>query len=235
MPEAALLDPANLTRPDTLNGQVPFAFLVARDQLPPQARAELERDFPKYAEAGFFPHDPRECGPSINALVDALLTPAFVDAVGARLGIDGLARYPAMVTLCRSVNKRHGTIHTDSRSKVVTALLYLNPAWPDTSDGCLRFLSRIDDIDATIAPEVKPLYGVLAAFKRADNSFHGYLPFEGERRIIQVAWLRNERELERKTRRGLATRFFKKLARGLDRKLGAGRDRSAAHPDGARM
>jgi hypothetical protein len=227
----ALLDSARLDRPDTLVRNDPFSFLVAHGQLPEQARAELDRDFPKYSGAGFFPYDERECGESIRALVNALTSPAFADAVGARLGIDNLGGYPTLVTICRHLNRRHGTIHTDSKSKIATALLYLNPSWPDTSDGCLRFLARVDDIDAAVAPEVKPLYGELVVFRRADNSFHGHLPYEGERRVIQVAWLTSEEEKQRKTQRGLATRFFKKLAGGLDRKFGAGRDRNAAHPD----
>jgi hypothetical protein len=127
------------------------------------------------------------------------------------------------------LNKRHGTIHADSRSKVATALLYLNTQWPDTSDGCLRFLNRIDNIDDLAAPELKPLYGEFAVFKRCDNSFHGHLPYEGERRVIQVAWLTSEEEKLRKTKRGKFSRAFKKLFGVLDRKLGAGRDRNAAH------
>ncbi|WHZ19001.1 MAG: hypothetical protein OJF55_001150 [Rhodanobacteraceae bacterium] len=228
---ATLLDPARLDRPDTLVRNDPFSFLIAHNQLPEQSRADLDRDFPKYSSAGFFPYDEKECGESIRELVAAITAPAFASAVGAKLGIDNLGQYPTLVTLCRYNNKRFGTIHTDSKSKVATALLYLNPSWPDTSDGCLRFLAKIDDIDATVAPEVKPLYGEFVVFKRADNSFHGYLPFEGERRIIQVAWLTSEEEKLRKTQRGVATRFFKKIAGSLDRKFGAGRDRNAAHPD----
>ena len=228
---ATLLDPARLDRPDTLIRDEPFPFMIAHGQLPEQARAELERDFPKYSGAGFFPYDAKECGTSIHALVDALTSPAFASAVGAKLGIDNLGQYPTLVTICRHLNKRHGTIHTDSKSKVATALIYLNSSWHDTSDGCLRFLARIDDIDAAIAPEVKPLYGEFVIFKRADNSFHGHLPYEGERRVIQVAWLTSEEEKQRKTQRGVASRFFKKIAGGLDRKFGAGRDRNAAHRD----
>jgi Rps23 Pro-64 3,4-dihydroxylase Tpa1-like proline 4-hydroxylase len=129
------------------------------------------------------------------------------------------------------LNKRHGTIHTDSRSKVATALLYLNESWPHTSDGCFRFLERVDSIDALVAPEVKPLYGNFVVFKRADNSFHGHLPYEGERRVIQVAWLTSEEEKLRKTQRGKLSRLFKKLFGALDTKFGAGRDRNAAHKD----
>lgn len=224
-----LLDPARLQRPDTLVRSEPFPHLLAHGQLPEEARGPLQRDFPKYTGAGFFPYDETDCGPAVRELVAALTAPAFASAVGAKLGIDDLGRYPTLVTLCRSLNKRHGTIHTDSQSKVATALLYLNSSWPDTSDGCLRFLKNVDNIDDLAAPEVKPLYGEFAIFKRADNSFHGHLPYEGERRVIQVAWLTSEAEKLRKTRRGKLSRFFKKVAGGLDKKLGAGRDRNAAH------
>ncbi|HET7562902.1 MAG TPA: 2OG-Fe(II) oxygenase [Rhodanobacteraceae bacterium] len=231
MPAAALLDPARLDRPDTLIGKEPFSFLIAHGQLPEHARADLDRDFPKYSGAGFFPYHEEECGPAIRELVNAVTSPAFASAVGAKLDIDNLGQYPTLVTICRHLNKRHGTIHTDSKSKVATALIYLNPSWHDTSDGCLRFLAKIDDIDTAIAPEVKPLYGEFVVFKRADNSFHGHLPYEGERRVIQVAWLTSEEEKLRKTQRGTTTRFMKKLLGGLDRKFGAGRDRNAAHRD----
>jgi hypothetical protein len=164
-------------------------------------------------------------------VIEQFTSRAFANAIGARLGIPELGAHPNLVTICRSMNKRHGTIHTDSRSKIVTALLYLNESWPDTSEGCLRFLNRIDDIDDTIVPEIRPTYGRLVAFRRADNSFHGHLPHEGERRVIQVAWLTSENEKLRKTRRGKLSRLFKKLFGGLDRRLGAGRDRNAAHRD----
>jgi hypothetical protein len=230
-PSSPLFDPARLDRGDTSVREQPFRFLIAQGQLPADAAAELERDFPKYGEAGFFPYEKKDCGPSVNRLVGELTDPKVASAVGQRLGIDDLGQYPTLVTLCRALNKRHGTIHTDSKSKVATALLYLNDTWPDTHDGCLRFLNRIDSVDDLAAPEVKPLYGNFVVFKRADNSFHGHLPFEGERRVIQVAWLTSEEEKLRKTQRGKLSRLFKKLFGGLDRKIGAGRDKNAAHPD----
>lgn len=226
-----LLDPKRLNQPDTLVRGQPFAFLVAHGQLPAAAYGDLARDFPRYASAGFFPYEAEECGPALNRLVDDLTSRAFADAIGARLGVPDLGAFPTLVTICRSLNKRHGTIHTDSRSKIVTALVYLNQDWPDTSEGCLRFLNRIDDIDDVVVPEVRPLYGNLVAFRRADNSFHGHLPHEGERRVVQVAWLASEEEKLRKTRRGKLSRLFKKLFGGADRRLGAGRDRNASHRD----
>jgi hypothetical protein len=231
MNAAHLIDPARLAAAGTRVSREPFAFVIADGQLPATARDDLRNDFPRYSGAGFFPYAPEDCGPSINRLVDEITAPAFADALGERLGIEHLGAYPTLVTICRSLNKRHGTIHTDSKSKVATVLLYLNDSWPATSDGCFRFLNRVDDIDDLAAPEIKPLYGALAAFKRSDNSFHGHLPYEGERRVIQVAWLTSEEEKARKTQRGKLSRLFKKLFGRLDKKLGAGRDRNAAHRD----
>ncbi|HZX70676.1 MAG TPA: 2OG-Fe(II) oxygenase [Rhodanobacter sp.] len=231
MRAAVLLDPARLERPDTTVLQQPFPFVVAHGQLPDEIRGDLDRDFPQYPSAGFFPYDASDCGPSINMLIENMTSPDFAQAIGKRLGIENLDQYPTLVTLCRLLNKRHGTIHTDSKSKIATALIYLNAQWPDTSDGCLRFLHRIDDIDSVVVPELTPLYGEFAVFKRCENSFHGHLPYEGERRVIQVTWLTSEEEKLRKTRRGKFARVFKKIAGKLDTRLGAGRDRSASHRD----
>lgn len=226
-----LLDPRRLDRSDVMVRQQPFAFLIASGQVPETASTDLDRDFPRYPSAGFFPYERADCGPAINQLIDELTSPGFADAIGAHLGVPNLGKYPHLVTICRALNKRHGTIHTDSKSKIVTALVYLNEHWPDISEGCLRFLNRIDDIDDLAVPEVRPIYGNLVAFRRADNSFHGHLPHEGERRVIQVAWLTSEDEKLRKTRRGKLSRLFKRLFGALDRRLGASRDRSASHPD----
>lgn len=217
----ALLDPARLAQPSTLVRSEPFPFLIARDQLPEGHAAALVADFPKYSGAGFFPHETRDCGPSINALVEALSGSPFANAIGRALGIETLSRYPTLVTLCRSLNSRHGNVHTDSDSKVVTALVYLMPTWPEHEHGgCLRFVADQNNIASLVAPELKPIYGNLAAFKRTTRSWHGHLPFEGERRVIQCAWLTSDAEKARKTRRGRTSRLIKWIAGKLDRDVG---------------
>lgn len=210
---------------------IPFPLCIAHDVLEPASADALDADFPRYRGAGYFPHAREDCGASVNALIDELTAPAFADAMGAHLGIERLSRYPVLVTICRSLNLRHGSIHTDSLSKVASALLYLNPRWDDTHAGCLRFLEHAGDIDATLVPEIPPVFGTLAAFKRTDCSWHGHLPFEGERHVIQVAWLVDEAAKTRKTRRGRWSRFVKWLGGRVDRSVGKGRDRNAAHLD----
>ncbi|WP_242107635.1 2OG-Fe(II) oxygenase [Luteimonas aquatica] len=224
-----LLDPARLDRPDVLVASAPFAFLVAPRQLPDAQRDALAADFPRYGCAGFFPYRAQDCGDSVRALVAEMISPAVADAIGARLGLERLSERPAIVTLSDAVHLRHGTIHTDSKSKIATALLYLNLDWPQASEGCLRLLHRGDDIQALAAPEIRPEYGTLVAFRRADNSWHGHLPFEGERRVVQVAWLTSAGELSRKQRRGRFSRWVKKIAGALDARWGARRGINARH------
>jgi hypothetical protein len=146
----ALLDLRALEAQRVASAATPFPFFVVEDTLPRDAQtvAALYADFPHYRSAGFFPYAGEDCGASVRRVVEQMTSRDFGDAVGRCLGIDGLGEKPTLATLCRSLNLRHGTIHTDSRSKIVTALLYLNETWPDTSGGCLRFLGRIDDIEA---------------------------------------------------------------------------------------
>ena len=214
------LDPASLDTPDTVVVHEPFSFIVARNQLSDESRHVLKTDFPAYRGAGFFPYDPADCGPSVRRLIDSLLAAPFANAVGAKLGIPDLAKYPTLITICRSLNSRHGTVHTDSRSKIATALLYFSDRWDAGSAGCLRLLRDDKDIDSTIVPEVLPLFGTLVAFRRSDNSFHGHLPFEGERPVIQVAWVASDADKARKTRRGRLSRFVKWIAGKLDTNWG---------------
>lgn len=217
--------------PPAVVREAPFPLLIAQGVLDPCAEQSLSEDFPHYRGAGFFPHADGDCGPALNALVGELTAPAFADRVGDLLGIERLSQFPALVTICRALNLRHGTIHTDSQSKVASALVYLNPAWAQAHAGCLRFLASGNDIEALVAPEIKPLYGTLTAFRRTDNSFHGHLPYEGERRVIQIAWLVDAAAVDRKTRRGRFSRAVKWLSGRVDGWFGRGREDDAAHLD----
>jgi len=204
-------DAGALTRDKVEVHTQPFSYVIRRDLLPASWRAPVAADFPKLKKAGFFPVNPEECGPSVSGVVDALVDPTFADALGECLGVEHLGQYPTIAHLRKWSKASDGSIHVDSKSKVVTALLYLNETWPDTSAGCFRILNSPASFDDLAAPEVKPLYGTFLAFRRTDNSWHGHLPYEGERRVIQVAWLTSEEEKRRKEQRGWFTRKLKQV------------------------
>jgi len=189
----------------------PFPFLIASDVLPDALRLPIADDFPKYRRAGFFPMDDRECGPTVRAIVRSLENPAFAGRLGELLGVPNLGSLPSIVTLRKWSKATDGRIHNDGRAKVVTALLYLNETWPDTSGGCFRVLTDDQSFEHMAAPEVKPLYGYFAAFRRTENSWHGHPPYVGERRVIQIAWLTSLEEKLRKEKRGRFTRRIKAL------------------------
>jgi hypothetical protein len=215
--DVLVLKPERFDPAHALVRREPFPFLIASDTLADAKRDALRQDFPNYGEAGFLPYSEKECGPAVTDLVNEVTSPDVADALGEQLGIERLSQYPTLVTICRFLDRRHGAIHTDGKAKIATALFYLNDTWGSTSNGCLRFLSRPDDIDDVIVPELKPLYGNFAIFKRTDNSFHGHLPFEGERRVIQIAWLTSEEEKLRKTRTGRISRFLKSVSGDFQR------------------
>ncbi|MFE8070083.1 2OG-Fe(II) oxygenase [Marinobacteraceae bacterium S3BR75-40.1] len=195
-------DPGLWSAPDTVIRHEPFEFLVAHNVIDPSLHDDLWEDFPKFRGAGYLPYNPEECGPTVNALIDHLTSPAFADRMGEALGLGNLSRYPTMVSISRYLKKRHGRIHTDGQSKIATMLLYLNKDWNPREGGCLRFLKSGDDFNDTVVPEIPPVYGTLACFRRTDCSYHGHLPFQGERHVIQIAWVTDEDQKKRKQKRG---------------------------------
>ncbi len=216
-----------LQKQDTIIMSEPFPFLVAREMVPVEIKERLTTDFPPMKGAGYLPYDEQECGEAVNQLIEQLTAPVFADPLGNALGIDRLSQYPTYISISKSLNKRHGKIHTDGKSKIATMLLYLNEDWNVNTAGCLRFLNKIDDINDTVLPEIPPIYGTMVAFKRAENSFHGHLPFEGERRVIQIAWLVSAEDKLRKAKRGKLSQSIKKLFGWFDRRLGSRRKDSA--------
>src|SRR5205814_319415 len=70
--------------------------------------------------------------------------PELRDLVGERLGMDLNGR-PPMLTIRGRTGKKDGQIHADSKSKLVTVLLYLNSAWSAPA-GRLRLLYNDHDL-----------------------------------------------------------------------------------------
>ena len=166
----------------------PFSFFQAR-VLGEDDLDQIRADFPAIEKPGVFPADALQYGPGFAALLSEMQSPELAEAVGGKLGVD-LKGLPVMVTVRGRAQPKDGRIHTDTKDKVATCLLYLNGAW-DESGGRLRLLRNGSDLDDYIA-EVPPNGGAFLAFKVSENSWHGHKPFVGERRSIMVNWLRSE-------------------------------------------
>jgi hypothetical protein len=84
----------------------------------------------------------------------------------------------------------------------------MNDEWQADASGRLRVLYNEKDFEP-YAAEVPPTMGTVFAFLRADNSWHGHQPFVGERKVVQVAWVKDADELARKKKRNKVAQFLK--------------------------
>ncbi len=134
--------------------------------------------------------------------------PDFRDVIEEKFGVDLTGR-PTMFTVRGYCARNNGKIHTDTPSKIITVLLYLNQEW-EAGGGRLRILRSGTDLDDA-AEEVSPNGGTLLIFKRSENSWHGHEPFEGQRRAIQMNWVTDEDVVAHEQRRHRFTSTLKRL------------------------
>jgi len=168
----------------------PFDYLVVPDCIGPQALRALNEDYPDIQHAGNLSTDELTYGAAFEQFLAEVQGPEFAAAIGRKFNLD-LKESPTTVTVRKFCEQSDGNIHTDHRSKVITVLFYFNENW-SISTGQLRLLRSPDNID-DYAAEVPPNGGTLLAFRRTDHSWHGHHPFIGERRMMQVNFLRSDR------------------------------------------
>ncbi len=188
----------------------PFQYFVVPSFIRPEACADINRDYPRIAESGSFPVDQLSYGAHFRGFLDELASDEFREVFEEKFGLDLVGR-PHTVTVRGHCSPRDGRIHTDTASKIITILIYMNPEW-EHSGGRLRLLKTSDSLDDPIM-EVPPAAGTLLAFKRSDKSWHGHKPFSGERRVIQFNWVTSEDDRRIAMLRHHVSASFKRMFR----------------------
>jgi SM-20-related protein len=187
----------------------PFSFAVVPGFIHPAQAEAVRQDFPDIPYPGLLPVEATQYGPRSEDLIEELQSDAVAAMFSEKFGLDLVGR-PTMITVRGRCQERDGRIHTDSESKLVTALLYFNQTW-EAAGGRLRLLRRPDDLEDMIA-EVPPDSGTLIVFRRSDRSFHGHEPFVGVRRYVMINWMASgfatRRELLRHRISAVAKRAF---------------------------
>ena len=164
----------------------PFDHLVVPGFVRAAALDAVNADFPKMDLPGSFPMSELDFGAAFSALIEELSAARLRLALQEKFDLD-LAARPLMCTVrgrCRSAD---GRIHADSASKILTVLIYVQPAW-EAAGGRLRLLRSAHDIE-DYAAEISPRAGTMLAFRCTETAWHGHKPFEGERRSIQLNWV----------------------------------------------
>lgn len=185
----------------------PFDFIIVENFIRPEVFKDVVSDFPAIPGPGSHPPAELAIAGQFKALMDELEGGAFRAAVERKFDLD-LEGRPTMYTVRGFVGDRDGHIHTDSKTKIITVLLYLNEGW-EADGGRLRLLRSNEGLDNPVA-EVSPNGGTLLVFRRSDNSWHGHKTFKGQRRAIQLNWVTGADVVASEQRRhALATRVKK--------------------------
>jgi len=174
----------------------PYEHVLVDDSVKRTYEASILADAPRIGSAGSFALSSVRYGPGFAALLDELVSEPFRCIVERKFGID-LHDHPPMLTVrgyCSRDRDRDGYIHTDSRQKIISVLLYLNSGWTGTA-GALRVL-RSRDID-DCALEIPPEFGRMLIFRRSDHSWHARVPYDGPRLNLQLNWVESESYLRR--------------------------------------
>jgi hypothetical protein len=187
----------------------PYDHLIVPGFLKPEAVAEIDRDYPAIGGPGSFPLDTLSPGPAFAALMDELTGPAVRRAFSEKFKTD-LSPYPTTITVRGHCQAKDGGIHTDTASKILTVLIYMNTEALAGDGGRLRVLRSKDDL-GDYAAEVPPDAGTLLAFRRCGNSWHGHETFVGPRRVIQLNWVTDMAVVRREQRRHRLSAAIKKL------------------------
>lgn len=186
----------------------PYDYFVVPAFVTGKALDSVIADFPNIDSTGSIPPSELDIHGSFQQLLDEMNGPEFREAIEEKFGLD-LSDRPSMFTIRGFCARNNGKIHTDTKSKIITVLLYLNQEW-EAGGGRLRILRSATDLNDAVE-EVSPNGGTLLVFRRSDNSWHGHEPFEGQRRAIQMNWVTDEEVVEHEQRRHRFTSTLKKL------------------------
>ncbi|MGA7801527.1 MAG: 2OG-Fe(II) oxygenase [Gammaproteobacteria bacterium] len=185
----------------------PFEFVIVKDFIREQALAGLMADFPDPGKPGSVPLPQVRGGAAFRQFVQDLEGPDFRAAVEEKFDID-LSGRPTMMTVRGQCRETDGKIHTDSKTKLITVLIYMNPPW-ESEGGRLRLLRSPHLEDAVT--EVSPEAGTMLIFRRSDNSWHGHYPYQGRRRALQMNWVTDQSVVDRELKRHTFSSLLKTL------------------------
>jgi hypothetical protein len=192
-------------------GRDPYNFLVGDNFIQNAAVEPLKSDYPDIKEPGFFTETDvnNRLHGAFTKLLNDLKSPEVSKIVSEKLDID-LVNKPKMITIRKISQAKDGRIHTDGEAKIATMLTYLNDQWDGTGAGCLRVLRNDKDFEDYVE-KISPLTGTVFEIRSSDSSWHGHTPFVGERRVVQMTWLRSEADVARKEKRGALSHSLQKI------------------------
>ena len=173
----------------------PFKYIILKNFVQNEFLNSARDHFPIVPGPGSHPPSRLKIEGGFKLLIEELLGYEFQKTIERKFAVK-LEDKPTMYTVRGFCRAKDGKIHTDSESKIMTVLLYMNDDdWP-SDKGRLRLLSNNKNLEEYF-DEVEPKGGTILIFQRSDNSWHGHHSFRGQRRVIQLNWVLNDGIVER--------------------------------------
>lgn len=185
----------------------PYPYVVIPHFLKSEGMADLVKNFPNIANRGSIPADSIVDNPIFQQFIAEMEGPALRLWVAEKFSID-LTDKPTMLTLRGQTTERDGFIHTDSKSKLMTVLLYMNETW-DAEGGRLRLLKNKHSLEDYVE-EISPLAGTCVIFRVTPNCWHGHKAFIGRRLSLQLNYLAGDAALTKHLNHHRLTAWLKK-------------------------
>jgi hypothetical protein len=186
----------------------PFPYLLVPGFVKNESIPDIEADYPKVNVPGSLPLASLSYGENFKRFMQDISSEEMTAVMADKFGIN-LTNRPTTITVRAHCRATDGKIHTDSKSKLITVLIYMNDKW-EKPGGRLRLLNSPDNLNDAFL-EVPPAQGTLIAFLNQPNSWHGHESFEGERRVIQLNWVRDKSVVWYEQLRHRVSAFFKQL------------------------
>jgi len=187
--------------------QTPYPYVVIPQFLKQDVVSTLVENFPHIVHRGSIPADSVLSHKIFQDFTQELMGQVLQQLIAQKFSLD-LKDKPTMLTLRGNTTDRDGAIHTDSKSKLITLLLYMNPTW-NTPEGQLRILSNKKSLK-NYAAEISPLAGSCVIFQVTRHCWHGHTPFNGKRLSLQLNYLRNDAALNKHLNHHRFTAWLKK-------------------------
>jgi SM-20-related protein len=172
----------------------PFPHLVIPNFINLNYLPNLISEFPTITKRGSVPVASVNLSTTFQQFVSELQGDVLKQIIAEKFAIN-LADKPPMLTLRGYTTTRDGYIHTDSKDKLITLLLYMNPTW-DTTEGNLRLLNSNQSLEDYFL-EIPANPGTCLIFAVTPNCWHGHKPFIGKRLSMQLNYLTNQKALRK--------------------------------------
>ena len=140
----------------------PFQYVIVPGFLSAETVKAINATYPNIDKGGSYPIESLDAGMAIKDVIDELDSAEFEAAIAEKFDVE-LSGKPKMYSLRGYTRSKDGQIHTDSKDKIITVLLYLNEDWKQPG-GRLRILRNGRDVD-DYAAEVPPDNGTLVGLQ----------------------------------------------------------------------